>query len=63
MINFKKVVLFCNLRSFKVFLSHYCKIANETSGLIALGILQSVVMAGVLKQEELKGPDWNPVMF
>ncbi len=47
----------------KSFLSSYCKIANETSGLIALGILQSVVMAAVLRQREIKGPDWHPVIF
>ncbi|WP_394521350.1 hypothetical protein C1N60_02620 [Pantoea sp. SGAir0184] len=47
----------------KNFLSNYCKISNETSGLIALGILQSVVMAAVLRQREMKGLDWHPILF
>lgn len=45
------------------FLSNYRIIANETSGLIALGILQSVVMAAVLRQQTLKGTDWHPQLF
>ncbi len=47
----------------KKLLSSYCKIANETSGLIALGILHSVVMVAVLRQQEVKGPDWHPIIF
>lgn len=47
----------------KNFLSNYRIIANETSGLIALGILQSVVMAAVMRQQDLKGPEWHPQLF
>ncbi|PQK76348.1 hypothetical protein [Pantoea ananatis] len=48
---------------YEKFSVNYCKIVNETSGLIALGILQSVVMTAVRRQREIKGLDWHPIIF
>lgn len=45
------------------FLNNYRKIANETSGLIALAVLQMLLIAVVLKQSHHPDRDWHTPGF
>jgi hypothetical protein len=45
------------------FLNNYRKIANETSGLIALSVLQTLLVAVVIKRSHLPDRDWHTPGF
>ncbi|CNG99487.1 Uncharacterised protein [Yersinia frederiksenii] len=47
----------------KSFLDEYRKVANDTSGVIALAIIQSLVVVASARKFDISGDRWHSVLF